>query len=169
MTPDNSASLWRAVIDQAITDACSTAKDRIARDAHAAAHRWLFKPSSDFDQVCALAGFEPDQVRRYATERLSRTDKPEPPKAPTRSRAKLLTFNGETRTLEGWAAHLGINRNTLYARLTKLGWSVEAALTASVSVDQQRRRGQARNFHNRLGDRRGEQRAIPSANGDFAP
>lgn len=161
--------LWRATIEQAIADVCSKAKDRIARDACAAAHRWLFRPNADFDQVCALAGFEPDQVRRYASERLDGTANADAPKASAKpSRAWRLTFNGETRTLDEWADNLGINRNTLYARLTTLGWSVEAALTANVDPKCQRRRGRARNFQNRLGDRRGEQRAILSANGDFA-
>ncbi len=41
--------------------------------------------------------------------------------------SKYVTFNGETRTVNEWAAHLGINRGTLKTRLER--WSVEEALT----------------------------------------
>lgn len=44
----------------------------------------------------------------------------------------LITFNGETHTLTEWAEITGINRNTLSARLNKLGWSAEKALTTPV-------------------------------------
>ncbi|MCC6736520.1 MAG: hypothetical protein IT534_10405 [Bauldia sp.] len=166
-------SLWRAVISQAISDASSKANDRQSQIARAAARRWFRFRGEDFLEACALAGLEPDKVRAFALEKIGEPASGGSPSSLERkqraSRGRPITHNGETRSLDQWAAHLGINRNTLYARLTKLGWSVEAALTADVDPTSQRRRGRARNFQNKLGDRRGEQRAIPSANGDFAP
>lgn len=47
-----------------------------------------------------------------------------------RGNNRLITFNGETHTLSQWAEELGINRNTLYTRLSR-GWSVKRALTTS--------------------------------------
>ena len=41
----------------------------------------------------------------------------------------LITYNGETHTLTEWAAITGINRNTLSARINRLGWSAERALS----------------------------------------
>lgn len=42
---------------------------------------------------------------------------------------RYLTYNGITKTITDWAADLGIERRTITARLDKLGWSVEAALS----------------------------------------
>lgn len=44
----------------------------------------------------------------------------------------LVTFNGETKTVAGWAADLGLLRITLWTRL-KRGWPHERALTALVN------------------------------------
>lgn len=41
----------------------------------------------------------------------------------------LVTYNGETHNITEWAAITGINRNTLFARLNRLGWSAERALS----------------------------------------
>lgn len=42
---------------------------------------------------------------------------------------KLLTYQGETKTVAEWARIKGIRRNTLWLRLYKHKWSVEKALT----------------------------------------
>lgn len=41
----------------------------------------------------------------------------------------LLTYNGKTQTLTQWAEESGINEMALRARIKKLGWSAERALT----------------------------------------
>lgn len=41
----------------------------------------------------------------------------------------LITFNGETKTIAKWGEALGINKDVLYERLNKLGWSIEDTLT----------------------------------------
>lgn len=43
---------------------------------------------------------------------------------------RMLTFDGQTRSVEEWAKLRGMSRDTLRARLNKLGWSVEKALAA---------------------------------------
>lgn len=42
--------------------------------------------------------------------------------------AKLITYNGETRSLVEWAEHLGIPRQRLHNRIYR-GWPIERALT----------------------------------------
>jgi hypothetical protein len=42
--------------------------------------------------------------------------------------SKPITFNGQTRSLSGWAAHVGINSGALTWRLRN-GWPLEKALT----------------------------------------
>jgi hypothetical protein len=44
-------------------------------------------------------------------------------------RPRYVTFQGETRTITGWAAHLGIEMKTLSKRLRE-GWPLERALCA---------------------------------------
>jgi hypothetical protein len=41
----------------------------------------------------------------------------------------FVTFKGETLTVAQWAARIGIRPQLLHARLARLGWSVERALT----------------------------------------
>ncbi len=49
-------------------------------------------------------------------------------------RNRFLTFKGKTQTVSEWAVELGMEYGTLSARLLK-GWSVEAALSTPVRVD----------------------------------
>lgn len=57
------------------------------------------------------------QVRRVLTKR--------------RNQPRILTMNGKTMDVEGWARVTGIKSKTIYERL-RLGWSVEDALTMPV-------------------------------------
>ena len=41
----------------------------------------------------------------------------------------LLTFGGRTQCVTDWAIERGIDRRSLNARLTRLGWDIERALT----------------------------------------
>lgn len=45
-----------------------------------------------------------------------------------------ITFNGITMNLSEWADSIGISRTLLQARLSRLGWSIEEALTIPVSA-----------------------------------
>lgn len=55
-------------------------------------------------------------------------------KAEERKNSIKLTYKGETKTLNEWAAIFDINRSTLHDRIKKRGWSVERALETPVSV-----------------------------------
>ena len=46
--------------------------------------------------------------------------------------AKKITFKGDTLSLNGWAAKVGMKPNTLRRRLQKYGWDLEQALTTPV-------------------------------------
>jgi hypothetical protein len=48
------------------------------------------------------------------------------------SRSRKLSLNGEVKTLQEWADFLGISRSVIRARIDKLGWTVEKALSTSV-------------------------------------
>lgn len=47
---------------------------------------------------------------------------------------KLITFNGRTQCMSAWAEEYNINTRTLYARLHKLNWPIEKALTTPVRI-----------------------------------
>jgi hypothetical protein len=44
-------------------------------------------------------------------------------------RNHMLTFKGKTQSVALWAEEIGIRQRLLHARVTRLGWSVERALT----------------------------------------
>lgn len=69
-------ALWRAVIEHAILDACgkSTARAYTRELDRIQAADWLFKHSRGFQEVCALADLEPDQVRARAQERIDEAE-----------------------------------------------------------------------------------------------
>jgi len=48
-----------------------------------------------------------------------------------RNNSRILTMNGKTLDVDGWAQQTGIKSKTIYERL-RLGWSVEDALTKPV-------------------------------------
>lgn len=107
-------SLWQAVIYQAIDDAVSheIGKPAYGSTKHEAeeAHSWIFKPNRDFPMTCALAGLEPMDVQREYNIRLAKRQRPKI------NRHTPVTYNGETRTLGAWAAHVGISIQTMTRR-----------------------------------------------------
>ena len=46
-----------------------------------------------------------------------------------------LEYQGKRQSIKQWADELGINYNTLYSRLTTKKWSVEKALSTSVTLN----------------------------------
>jgi hypothetical protein len=129
-------ALWRAVIEQAIKDACGKLCEpndqRNARD-------WLLQPNRNFSQVCALADLEPDYVRKLAREaieayahKINATAKREPkPKRARMPRGTLFEHNGRALTLPEWARQIGCSKQMLYWRIAS-GWTIEAALTTNL-------------------------------------
>lgn len=59
--------LWRAVLDQAISDACLEPQDPTEAVHKARAISFLSLPSDDFDAVCFLANLDRQIVRRVCT------------------------------------------------------------------------------------------------------
>ena len=59
--------------------------------------------------------------------------------AANRRGLRLVTFAGRTQSVRRWAAEVGMGYLTLYTRLFRDGWSVEAALTTPVNVRKRNR------------------------------
>ncbi len=84
--PTGETALWRAVVVQPFQDATyglhgagrrRRGRCRAGRDARVnagMARTWLLRDSADFRRVCALAGLEPDAVRRSAKVAIERSD-----------------------------------------------------------------------------------------------
>lgn len=49
-----------------------------------------------------------------------------------RSDNLYLSFNGETKSLAAWAECFNLNESTLWSRIKKEGWTIEAALTTPI-------------------------------------
>lgn len=55
-----------------------------------------------------------------------------PNNAKFKSRYRLVEYNGDTRSVNEWAELYGFNPDTLWARLFRLNWNVEMALTEPI-------------------------------------
>jgi hypothetical protein len=60
------------------------------------------------------------------------------PVSPEQRRDRMLTFNGETLSVTGWARRLGCQADSLHQRLHR-GWDVERLLTTPIQVKHRRR------------------------------
>lgn len=117
-----SVALWRAVITQALTDACNDNKGAALDRQQARA--WLLGDSSDFQEVCALALLEADHVRRLAVQRIEDHENPKPkpikqPDPTKRGKSIVYTFDGKSMTLKEWSEHIGVRVGTLQNRLAR--------------------------------------------------
>ncbi|KYH00130.1 hypothetical protein [Bradyrhizobium sp. DOA1] len=82
-------ALWRAVIQQAITDATLplSTKRRSIRLDQMRTREWLTEPNSDFEDVCSLAELDPIKVRKHALPLIAeaeKNDQPMPERMPQR-------------------------------------------------------------------------------------
>lgn len=79
-------------------------------------------PHLTLERINNERGYEPgncmwaDRLRQQANRRV----------------ARLLTFNGETKTVEQWAKQCGIGGSALHMRVFRLGWDLERALITPV-------------------------------------
>lgn len=80
-------------------------------------------PGYSLDRIDNSKGYEPGNVR-WATNKVQSRNK---------STNHVIEFAGLSLTLAEWADRLSISSSLLRARLGRLGWSVEKALTAPVT------------------------------------
>jgi hypothetical protein len=114
--------LGRHYLDRGITVCPEWEHDFLAFLAHVGP-----KPSSELtlDRIDNDRGYEPGNVRWATVSEQNRNKRnPNPPLG-----SRLLTYAGETLTLDEWATRTGLKRGTIRNRIVKFRWSVEDALT----------------------------------------
>lgn len=96
------------------------------RSDYAAFRDWAlangYEDGLTIDRIDVNGNYEPSNCR-WTTQKKQQNN---------RSNNRMLTYNGETKSLTEWAEDTGISEMVLRARITKLGWSVERALTEPV-------------------------------------
>ncbi|MGY4469355.1 hypothetical protein ACVWWK_005064 [Bradyrhizobium sp. LB9.1b] len=87
-------ALWRAVVQQAITDAAQplSTKRRSARLDQIRTREWLTQPNSDFEDVCGLAELDPTKVRKHVLPLIAEAAKNDQP-MPERTRQRRVRFS----------------------------------------------------------------------------
>ena len=139
---DGRENLWRAVLMQTIAEASGKVVSGLTPAGRALviaeARDYILKPNRDFNEVCSLAGLDPDAVREGVKRQLGddpaapAPDKPENVE-PAASAPTLRRINGKrtvgemSLTLREWANYLGITPNALSTRIHRLG-SLEAVI-----------------------------------------
>ena len=78
-------------------------------------------PGYQIDRIDNSKGYYRDNCRWVTSKTNNRN----------RRNNRLITYHGKTQTLPAWCDELGIPYTRLWARLYKLGWSVEKAFTVS--------------------------------------
>lgn len=79
-------------------------------------------PNHSLDRIDNTIGYEPGNVRWATASQQGRNQ----------SNNRLLTHDGVTQTIVAWSEQTGIGNSTISARIDKLGWTIEQALTTIV-------------------------------------
>jgi hypothetical protein len=121
--------VWRGIIGRC-TNIDDAAYDRYGGRGIRVCDRWLSienfitdmspRPAgTSIDRIDNNGNYEPTNCR-WATAK---------EQANNRRSSRLLSFNGETKTLAEWSEKFGVNYQTILHRMDRFGWSVEKALT----------------------------------------
>jgi hypothetical protein len=78
-----------------------------------------YKRGLTIDRIENDKGYFPDNCR-WVSMKIQQNNK---------RNNRIITYNGQTKTLSEWAEHIGISYTALKQRINKLGWSIEKALT----------------------------------------
>lgn len=72
-----------------------------------------------------------EEMKLWSDEYEAEAAKPKEKKERDNSKRVQIEFNGKSQHICAWARELGMNANTLYNRIYKMGWSVEKAFTTA--------------------------------------
>lgn len=78
-----------------------------------------YSDGAEIDRINNDGNYEPGNIRWSTTKQ----------NCGNRRSAKLLTFDGRTQSQREWAREIGVPDQMIHDRLTKLGWSVDKALS----------------------------------------
>lgn len=136
--------LWQQVLTQAVEDAIQGVKiagksASVRADYVRKTRDYLTVPNKDFNEVCHLAGMDPQAFRERVARMIAAAPSPEELADAEVQSSRMITFNGRTLSLQAWSRELGITYQTLQNRLNK-GWSIERALTEPVIDNRARTR-----------------------------
>lgn len=110
-------NLWRAVIAQAYEDATDPKKSLNCGviESYEAA-QWFRENSADFREACVLAELDPDDLRERVLAEIGEEHQGKKP-IKRRKNAVVLTYHGETMTMNEWARELEITPQRIREKL----------------------------------------------------
>lgn len=126
---------WQNMKDRCFNEKCSGYKDYGGRgisvcsewkDSFENFYEWSllngYTDSLTIDRIDVNRNYEPQNCRWTTREAQNRNKR----------NNHYLTYNGITKTISEWAADIGMDYDTLHARIKYYGWTVEQALITPV-------------------------------------